>query len=150
AQLDLAVEAQVEDDDVEVAVDLLDLGALVALEDVLSDERMQPELLRDALHALGGGVDEVDPGTRVGVGEGLVGFGWVIDLEDLAAGAHEDPDAVLERGLVLRGRGWGRSARPGRRIPPVRDVHPRSSRCPPSRPPRWAAYGDPGRGRARG
>ena len=53
-----------EQDDVDEAVGGLDLGPLVALEDVLDDQRMEAEAAPTASTWAGDGPTEVDPDTR--------------------------------------------------------------------------------------
>ena len=73
-----------EHDDVDDVADELDLRPLVAVDDVLGDERMQPDVVADRLDDLGRGVGEVDPDAGVLVRQEVVELVGVVRLGDLA------------------------------------------------------------------
>src|SRR6478735_8520472 len=145
---DIAI-AQVEQDDVDDALGRLDLRALVPLEDVLDDQRVETQRLTDLLGLLRGRGDEVDPERALRAVEqprerpeslfsfGLLGLGALEghhpDRPGLTgwSGGTLPLDAHAQRdlGLLLRGRGrvrWGRGHR--RRVLRRRSCRSRRSR----------------------
>ena len=67
----IGVVVEVEQDDVDDAVGDLDLRPLVALEDVLDDERVKPEGRPDLLDLFARRPGQVDPDARVRLAEEL-------------------------------------------------------------------------------
>ena len=127
--------AQVEQHDVDDPVGRLDLGALVALEDVLDDQGVEAERLAD-LQRLGlRRGDEIDPDARLRLAQelGHPGHrGRALELDDAVAAHGDDPDrarltwradrmlsldsdAERDRRRVVRGRGRVRAHRGHRR-----------------------------------
>jgi hypothetical protein len=103
----------VEQDDVDDAIGGLDLGALVALEDVLDDQRVQAQGLADVVGLALGRGDEVDPDRRIRPGDEL---GETVDglrafeLLGVATDTGRDPDRPGLTGGTRRG--WRRTLTP--------------------------------------
>ena len=89
------VVVEVEEHDVDDAVGRLDLRALVALQDVLDDERVEPEGGPDRLDLLARRAGQVDPDARVRLAqqrrEALDRLG-AARLAELVADDRRDPD----------------------------------------------------------
>ena len=114
----LAVVVEGEQHDVDDAVGRLDLGALVALEDVLDDERVQAEGLADRFDLGRRRRRQVDPDARLGLapaglgsaGEGLVALGFLERAVDIRRDAGSVPAPRSTSGGGGRATG---SPRPG-------------------------------------
>ena len=92
---DLIAVGQMEEDDVDDAVGRLDLRPLIAFQDVLDDEGVEPERLADVLGLGRRRGDQVDPDRCLGPaqqvgqrGEGRLALRFL----DLRAGQRHDPD----------------------------------------------------------
>ena len=94
-------------------VDELDLRPLVALDDVLGNERMQPEMPSDGLDDFRGGLGEVDPDAGLAVRQQIVERVRIVRLGDLPTTQRDDRDRFAARSGVLLGPGWSTHLRAG-------------------------------------
>ena len=108
------VDVEREQDDVDELIGKLDLRALVALQDVLGDQWMQPQRAADGLDAVGVEVDRIDPGRRsrrAAVRDGT----QTLRLRELAVAQVRHADGAVCRLRCGRGRRGASVGRVSRR-----------------------------------